>query len=181
MYSVFFFVLQDLGWSDKQAVFDKLDPASLHDFVKEWSRGWSPSTLKGDRCAWVRLRVCMKHMDIDHELPCVADLQSFLDEIHEETVKNELARYRKSCDTANLHHQPALERRRDGTRAVLGVWDGLNFLLNRIHMLIPTNLVRALLPNNTGFLPHRMSTPTPSLPIRVLVDLEKSTENTSYL
>ena len=49
-------------------------------------------------------------------------------EIHAEAVKNELARYRKSCDKANLEHQPAPARRRDGTRAALGVWDGLNFL-----------------------------------------------------
>ena len=86
-------VLQELGWSGKQAVFDKLDPASLHNFVKAWSRGWSPITINGARCAWVRLRVWMQRMDIDDELPCVADLQVFLDEIHTETVKNELARY----------------------------------------------------------------------------------------
>ncbi len=92
-------------------------------------------------------------------MSCVDDFQTFLDEIHEETDKNELVRYRKSCDTANFHHQPAPERRRDGTRTSLGVWDVLNFLLNRLHMLIPTNLVRTSLPNNAGFLPHRMSAP----------------------
>ena len=52
----------------------------------------------------------MQHMDIDDELPCVDDFQTFLEEIHEETVKNELVRCRKSCDTANLHHQPAPDR-----------------------------------------------------------------------
>ena len=114
----------------------------------------------------------MQRMDIDDELPCVVDLQAFLEEILEEAVKNELARYSKSCDTANLHHQPAPERRWDGTRAALGVWDGLNFLRNNLHLLIPTNLVRASLPNNAGFLPRRMSTPAPPLPICVLVDLE---------
>ena len=111
-------------------------------------------------------------MDIDDELSCVADLQAFLEEIYEEDVKNKLARYHKSCDTANLHHQPAPDRRWDGTRGTLGVWDDLNFLRNRLHILIPTNLVRVCLPNNTGFLPDRMSTPVPPLPIRVLVDLE---------
>ena len=33
------YVLQELGWSGKQHVFDKLDPVSLHNFVKSWSRG----------------------------------------------------------------------------------------------------------------------------------------------
>ena len=70
----------------------------------------------------------MHRMDIDDELPSVSDLQVFLDEIRTETVKNELTRYRKSWDKANLEHQPAPARRRDGTRAALGVWDGLNFL-----------------------------------------------------
>lgn len=80
----------------------------------------------------------MQRMDSDDELPCVAVLQAFLDEIHAEAVKNELARYRKSCDKADLEHKPAPARRRDGTRAALGVWDGLNFLRNRLHMPIPT-------------------------------------------
>ena len=165
-------VLQELGWSGKQAVFDKLDPASLHSCVKAWSRGWSPGTLNGARCAWVRLRLWMQRMDSDDELPCVAVLQAFLDDIHAEAVKNELTRYRKSCDKAVLEHKPVPVRRRDGTRAALGVWDGLNFLRNRLHMPIPTNLVRDFLPNNAGSLPRRISTPAPPLPIRVLVDLE---------
>ena len=73
------YVLQELGWSGKH-VFDKLDTVSLHNFVKSWSRGWSPSTVNGDRCAWVRLRVWMPRMDIDEELSCVVDLQVFLDD-----------------------------------------------------------------------------------------------------
>ena len=81
----------------------------------------------------------MDSMDIDDELPCVSDLQTFLEEIREETVKNELVRYLKSCDTTNLHHQPAPERRWDGTRAVPGVWDDLNFLCNRLHSYEPSS------------------------------------------
>ena len=66
----------------------------------------------------------MQRMDIDDELPCVAVLQAFLDDIHAEAVKNELTRYRKSCDKAVLEHKPVPVCRRDGTRAALGVWDG---------------------------------------------------------
>jgi len=165
-------VVQGLGgWTD--STFQTLAPSKLQKFIEAWCQTWEPGTIDNARLAWCRLRTWMDRSDIIVDYPCIANLVEYFQNVHERAVADASSRHSQRCMIATLRGHPAPVFRRDGTKAALGQWTGLEFLRRNLRMPIPTLETKKMLPQRMGIIPRCVRRHARPLSMRMLVDIER--------
>jgi len=93
----------------------------------------------------------MDRSDFIEDYPCIATLVEYFQGVHERAVADAGSRHSQRCMIATLRGHPAPVFRRDGTKAALGQWTGLDFLRRNLGMPIPTLETKKDAPSVNGY------------------------------